>query len=93
MVELRSGTNTQAPRTPAADDIPQEVKVENADVQQEQRTPTRSNDQSTQVYIAETARRLLRSPSVPGDFRPSTFAFAPLLDFQSAREPNHVDEE
>jgi hypothetical protein len=35
----------------------------------------------------------LRSPSVSGNIRPSTFAFAQPLDFQSAREPNHVDED
>ena len=93
MVELRSGTNTQAPRTPAADDIPQEIEIQNVAVQQEPRTPVRTNDQSIQVHIAGSARRFLRSPSVPGDFRPSTFAFAQPLDFQSAREPNQVDED
>ncbi len=46
MVELRSGTNTQAPRTPAADGIPQEIEIQNVDVQQEPRTPARTNDQS-----------------------------------------------
>ena len=44
MVELRSGTNTQAPRTPAADDIPQEIEIQNVAVQQEPRTPARTND-------------------------------------------------
>jgi hypothetical protein len=48
MVELRSGTKTQAPRTPAADDIPQEREVQNVAVQQEPRTPARTNDQSIQ---------------------------------------------
>jgi hypothetical protein len=41
MVELRSGTNAQAPRTPAADDTPQEIEVENVEEQQEQSTPSR----------------------------------------------------
>jgi hypothetical protein len=98
MINLRSGTDTQDPNTPAGQqDIPQEINIGEVEQPQDVRMPdqTQGIAQPTKVYIVRPARRLMgmRSPSLPRNLRPSTFAFVPQPDFESAREPSQHEEE
>jgi hypothetical protein len=95
MVHTRSGLETAAREgqdntdtTQQDMDIPAEVQV-STQVQQGEVA------QTPMVYTAGTYAAtyqrpptIQRTPSVPSDFRPAQFAFVPVPDFNTAREPS-----